>query len=144
MTKTYYIGLDVHKETIAIAYATGGTREDSVYHGPCGGSVLSAERALRKPNEKTKTDKRDACKIARNFRNGDITHVRIPPVLDEAVRDVCRARTDASDDLSCPSSDSFPEKTPAAPNTGRAPSPNAATATAAGCLWNAPNISGRH
>jgi transposase len=147
MTKTYYIGLDVHKETIAIAYATGETREDAVYHGPCGGSVLAAERALRKlaekldvgfsdlkvcyeagptgfvlarrlirygldcvlmspskterkPNEKIKTDKRDACKIARLFRNGDITQVRIPPVLDEAVRDVCRARTDASDDLS--------------------------------------------
>lgn len=147
MTNTYYIGLDVHKETIAIAYALGGTREDAVYHGPCGGSVLAAERALRKlaeklgvefrylkvcyeagptgfvlarrlirygldcvlmspskterkPNEKIKTDKRDACKIARLFRNGDITQVRIPPVLDEAVRDVCRARTDASDDLS--------------------------------------------
>ena len=52
MTKTYYVGLDVHKETIAIAYATGGTREDSVYHGPCGGSVLAAERALRKLAEK--------------------------------------------------------------------------------------------
>ena len=147
MTNTYYIGLDVHKETIAIAYATGGTREDSVYYGPCGGSVLAAERALRKlaeklkvefsalkvcyeagptgfvlarrlirlgldcvlmspskterkPNEKIKTDKRDACKIARLFRNGDITQVRIPPALDEAVRDACRARTDASDDLS--------------------------------------------
>lgn len=147
MTKIYYVGLDVHKETIAIAYAAGGTREDSVYHGPCGGSVLAAERALRKlaeklgvefsalkvcyeagptgfvlarrlirygldcalmspskterkPNEKIKTDKRDACKIARLFRNGDITEVRIPPALDEAVRDACRARTDASDDLS--------------------------------------------
>jgi len=28
------------------------------------------------------------------------SQVRIPPVLDEAVRDVCRARTDATDDLS--------------------------------------------
>ena len=147
MTKTYYIGLDVHKETIAIAYAAEGTREESVYHAQCGGSVLSAVRTLRKlakqlhvefrslkvcyeagptgfvlarrlirygldcvlmspskterkPNDKIKTDKRDACKIARLFRNGDITVVRIPPVLDEAVRDVCRARTDASDDLS--------------------------------------------
>jgi transposase len=52
MTKTYYIGLDVHKETIAIAYALGGTRKDAVYHGECGGSVLSAERALRKLAEK--------------------------------------------------------------------------------------------
>ncbi|MGL5018296.1 MAG: hypothetical protein ACRDBP_09200 [Luteolibacter sp.] len=107
--KTYYVGLDVHKETIAIAYVTGGTRDEPVYHGPCGGSVIAAERALRKlaekigvefsalkvcyeagptgfvlihlglecvlmspskterkPNEKIKTDKRDACKIARN------------------------------------------------------------------------------
>jgi hypothetical protein len=56
MTNTYYIGLDVHKETIAIAYATGGTREDSVYYGPCGGSVLAAERALRKLAEKLKVE----------------------------------------------------------------------------------------
>jgi hypothetical protein len=27
MTKTYYVGLDVHKETIAIAYAAGVARE---------------------------------------------------------------------------------------------------------------------
>ena len=134
MTKVYCVELDVHKETIAIAYATGGTREDSVYHGPCGSSVLAAKRALRKlaeklgveftahkvcyeagptgfvlarrlirlgldcvlmfpskterkPNGNIKTDKRDACKIARLFRNGDITQVRIPPALDEAVRD---------------------------------------------------------
>jgi len=147
MKTIYYIGLDVHKETIAIASACGGNREDAVYYGQCGGSVLVAVRTLRKlakqlgvefrelkvcyeagptgfvlarrlirygvdcvlmapskterkPNEKIKTDKRDACKIARLFRNGDITPVRIPPVLDEAVRDVCRARTDASDDLS--------------------------------------------
>ena len=147
MKVTYYIGLDVHKETIAIAYACGGNREGAVYYGTCGGSVPAAVKALRKlaeklgvefrdlkicyeagptgfvlarrlirygldcvlmspskterkPNEKIKTDKRDACKIAKLFRNGDITQVRIPPVLDEAVRDVCRARTDATDDLS--------------------------------------------
>jgi transposase len=143
----YYIGLDVHKETIAIAYACDGGRAESVYYGQCSGSLPSIEKALRKlaeklgvefrdlvvcyeagptgfvlarrliqlglecvlmspskterkPNEKIKTDKRDACKIAKLFRNGDITVVRIPPALDEAVRDVCRARTDATDDLS--------------------------------------------
>lgn len=147
MKNTYYIGLDVHKETISIAYACGGSREDATYHGQCGGSVPAAVKALRKlaekldvefrdlkvcyeagptgfvlarrlirygldcvlmspsktergPGDKIKTDKRDACKIAKLFRNGDITEVRIPPVLDEAVRDVCRARTDATDDLS--------------------------------------------
>lgn len=147
MKKTYYIGLDVHKDTIAIAYAIEGSRKNATYHGTCGGSNLAAERALRalakklgvklqdlkvcyeagptgfvlarrliqlnvdcvvmspskterKPNEKIKTDKRDAKKIAKMFRNGDITEVRVPPALDEAVRDLCRARTDASDDLS--------------------------------------------
>jgi transposase len=147
MKETYYIGLDVHKETIAIAYTSGSGRENGVYHGQCGGSIPVAVNALRKlaaklgvefrdlkvcyeagptgfvlarrlirygldcvlmspskterkPGEKIKTDKRDACKIAKLFRNGDITVVRIPPVLDEAVRDVCRARTDATDDLS--------------------------------------------
>ena len=147
MNKIYYIGLDVHKETIAIAYTRAGSRQAPIYAGECGGSNLAAERALRKlgkklgvalrdlkvcyeagpsgfvlarrlrqlrvecvvmspskterkPNEKIKTDKRDAIHIAKLFRNGDITEVRVPPALDEAVRDLCRARTDASDDLS--------------------------------------------
>ncbi|GAG99514.1 unnamed protein product, partial [marine sediment metagenome] len=52
------------------------------------------------PGDRIKTDKRDAINIAKLFRNGDIVEVRVPPALDEAVRDVCRARTDASDDLS--------------------------------------------
>jgi len=147
MKKTYYIGLDVHKDSIAIAYTWEGSRSAATYHGQCGGSNLAAERALRalakklgvgfkdlkvcyeagptgfvlarrlrqlglecvlmspskterKPNEKVKTDKRDAKNIAKLYRNGDITEVRVPPALDEAVRDVCRARTDASNDLS--------------------------------------------
>lgn len=146
MNKTYYIGLDVHKETTAIAHTFSGSRSDAVYHGECGGSNPAVERVLRKlakqfgvrlrdlkvcyeagptgfvlarrliqlgvdctvmapskterkPHEKIKTDKRDAKLIARAFRNGDITPVRVPPALDEAVRDVCRARTDAGDDL---------------------------------------------
>ena len=147
MKKTYYIGLDVHKETIAIAYTFSGSRKDAVYYGECGGanrSVVSAFKRLatklgvpykelkvcyeagpsgfvlarrlrqlgldcvlmspskteRKPGDRIKTDKRDAINIAKLFRNGDIVEVRIPPAIDEAVRDVCRARTDASDDLS--------------------------------------------
>ena len=48
MNKTYYIGLDVHKETIAIAYATSHSRQEATFHGECGGSNLAAERALRK------------------------------------------------------------------------------------------------
>ena len=63
-------------------------------------TVMSPSKTERKPNEKVKTDKRDAVNIAKLFRNGDVTEVRVPPALDEAVRDLCRARTDASDDLS--------------------------------------------
>ena len=133
MKVTYYIGLDVHKDSIAIAYTSSGSRKDPIYHGPCGGSNAAAERALRalakkldrrlqdlkvcyeagptgfvlarrlrqlkvdcvmmapskterKPHEKIKTDKRDAKNIAKLFRNGDITEVRIPPALDACLR----------------------------------------------------------
>ena len=146
MNKTYYIGLDVHSEKTAIAYALEGSRDEATYYGKCGGSVPNTEVTLRrlakklgvnfkdlkvcyeagptgfvlarrlihlglecvviaptkterKPNEKVRTDRRDAKKLAKLFRNGDLTPVYIPPASDEAVRDVCRARTDAVDDL---------------------------------------------
>jgi len=144
--KTYYIGLDVHKETTAIAYTYSYSRAKPTYYKECGGSnraielnlkrlakelgvaftdlkvcyeagptgfvlarrliqlgvdcvICSPSKTERKPNDKIKTDKKDAAKVAKEFRNGDITQVRIPPSLDEAIRDVCRARTDAVDDL---------------------------------------------
>ena len=147
MNTTYYIGLDVHKDSVAIAFALEGSREEATYYGTCRGSVQNTERTLRKvarklevefrdlkvcdeagptgfvlarrlihlgveciviaptkterkPGERIKTDKRDARKLAKLFRNGDLTAVRIPPASDEAVRDVCRARTDAVEDLS--------------------------------------------
>ena len=59
MNKTYYIGLDVHKETIAIAYALEGSRKDATYHGTCGGTNLAAERALRKLAEKLEVKLQD-------------------------------------------------------------------------------------
>ncbi len=62
--------------------------------------VIAPTKTERKPNEKVRTDRRDAKKLAKLFRNGDLTPVYIPPASDEAVRDVCRARTDAVDDLS--------------------------------------------
>ena len=39
MNKQYYIGLDVHKDTIAIAYISSSYREDAIYHGTSGGSL---------------------------------------------------------------------------------------------------------
>ena len=49
MTHAYYVGLDVHKETISIAYALAGSREEATYHGQCTGSIASVTKALQKP-----------------------------------------------------------------------------------------------
>ena len=61
--------------------------------------LMSRSKTERKPGDKIKTDERDACNMARLFPNGDVAQVRISPVLDEAVRDVCRVRTDATYDF---------------------------------------------
>ncbi|HEY5707612.1 MAG TPA: transposase [Terrimicrobiaceae bacterium] len=49
--------------------------------------------------DKVKTDKRDALKLARLLRSGDLKGIHFPDERDEAVRDLCRARTDAVEDL---------------------------------------------
>ncbi|HYM85791.1 MAG TPA: IS110 family transposase, partial [Pseudoxanthomonas sp.] len=45
------------------------------------------------------TDRRDALKLARLHRAGELTAVHVPDASDEAMRDLCRARTDAVQDL---------------------------------------------
>ena len=52
-----------------------------------------------KSGDRVKTDKRDAMKLAKNLRSNDLVAVNIPDSVDEAIRDLCRARTDAVDDL---------------------------------------------
>lgn len=49
--------------------------------------------------ERIKTDRRDALKLARLHRAGELTAVNVPDAADEAMRDLCRARTDAVQDL---------------------------------------------
>ncbi|MCP5091006.1 MAG: IS110 family transposase [Gammaproteobacteria bacterium] len=140
-TPEIYIGLDVHKSSISIAYAAADG-SDPVFYGKTAGSNLSAERALaklrkklgvekedlricyeagptgfilvrrliqlnydciviapskipQKPGDKVKTDKKDARKLARLLRAGELEPIHIPSVDDEAIRDLCRARTDA-------------------------------------------------
>jgi transposase len=139
-----YIGLDVHKSSISVAYAWAD-RDEPIFYGKLGGSNQCLERGLRKmlktldlgkedvsvayeagpsgfvaarrllqlgfqvmvaapskieraPGDKVKTDRRDSLKLARLLRSGDLTAVHIPEISDEAIRDVCRARTDASED----------------------------------------------
>jgi len=133
-----YVGLDVHKETIAIAIAEPG-RQEPVYEGeiantprrverkiqqlserygggllqfvyeagPCGYGlyrqllasghdvqVVAPSRIPKAPGERIKTDRRDALKLARLARSGDLTPVWIPDTEQEAMRDLTRARDD--------------------------------------------------
>lgn len=47
------------------------------------------------PGDKVKTDRRDALKLARFLRTGDLTNVFVPDERTEAIRDLERARADA-------------------------------------------------
>lgn len=60
--------------------------------------VIAPSLIPTKKGDRVKTDKRDARKLARLFRSGDLTAVHIPDPADEVIRDLCRARTDAVDD----------------------------------------------
>jgi len=133
-----YIGLDVHKETIAVAVARAG-RTDPEFRGeiankpkkvarlverlsqefngevllfcyeagPCGYvlyrqllelghdcQVVAPSLIPKKPGERIKTDRRDAGKLSRCLRSGDLTAVWVPDEEQEAMRDLTRTRGD--------------------------------------------------
>lgn len=137
---TLYVGLDVHKDSITVAYATGmgevellgkirstdaevdrmSKRLQSkarhvfmVYEaGPCGYGlcrqliakgfdcmVCAPSLIPRKPGERVKTDRRDAMKLVRSLRAGDLSAVHVPTVEDESFRDLARAWSAAREDL---------------------------------------------
>ena len=132
------IGLDVHKESIAVAVALPG-RDEPQYRGeikhepkalqrwlgrlndefggavllfcyeagPCGYGlyrqliaaghgcqVVAPSLIPKKPGERIKTDRRDALKLARLLRAGDLTAVWVPDAEQEGMRDLTRARDD--------------------------------------------------
>ena len=75
--------------------------------GPCGYGLYRQLLALghdcevvapslipKKPGEKVKTDRRDAAKLSRLLRSGDLTAVWVPDEEQEAMRDLTRARDD--------------------------------------------------
>src|SRR5512136_165377 len=79
--------------------------------GPCGFVIARRLKQLgvpclvaapslipKQPGAPFKTDKRDARTLARLLRAGELTGVYVPEPTDEAIRDLCRARTDAVDD----------------------------------------------
>lgn len=133
-----FIGLDVHKDTLAIAVALPG-RGEPAYRGeianepkalnkwlerlgtefggalllfcyeagPCGYGlyrqllevghecqVVAPSLIPKQPGERIKTDRRDALKLARLLRAGDLTAVWVPDAEQEAMRDLTRARDD--------------------------------------------------
>jgi transposase len=57
--------------------------------------VVAPSSIPRASGERIKTDRRDAIKLARLARSGDLVAVRVPGAADEAVRDLVRAREDA-------------------------------------------------
>jgi transposase len=80
--------------------------------GPCGFEVwrLLASMGLSceviapalipaRPGDRVKTDRRDAVKLARLYRAGQLVAIRVPTPEEEAVRDLVRAREDVRKDL---------------------------------------------
>lgn len=138
--RTRFVGLDVHKATIAVAVAEaqGGDPEEhgSIANDPgavrkmmqrLGGADVRLEVAYEagptgyalhrqltamgivcmvvapslipvRPGDRIKTDQRDAAKLARLLRSGDLVSVWVPDEAHEALRDLVRARDDAKAD----------------------------------------------
>ena len=139
-----YVGLDVHKDTIAVALAESGMRSDVREYGkiantpaalkalaaklarggrglrlcyeagPCGygiqrqlsgaahGCVVVAPSLIpRKPDDRIKTDRRDAVNLAKLHRAGELTSVWVP---DQAHETIPRSRAGASGGSAQPAS----------------------------------------
>jgi transposase len=62
-------------------------------------AVVAPSLIPSRSGDRIKTDTRDAVKLARLHRAGELTAVHVPDAVDEAMRDLCRARTDAVQDL---------------------------------------------
>jgi transposase len=61
--------------------------------------VVAAPSRIRPAADRVKTDRRDAERLARLLRLGEITPIRVPSLEEEAARDLVRAREDARGDL---------------------------------------------
>jgi transposase len=61
--------------------------------------VAAPGKIARPPGARTKSDRADAERLARLLRLGELSAVRVPTPLEEAARDLARARDDARADL---------------------------------------------
>jgi transposase len=103
------------KDVLGLIRRLKAKAEESVFvyeAGPCGYGlyryirsqgcechVVAPSMTPRKPGERVKTNRRDAVKLARGMRSGDLTSIHVPSVEDEAIRDLCRSRDDAVRDV---------------------------------------------
>lgn len=60
--------------------------------------VVAPSLIPKKASDRVKTDRRDAEKLARCYRNGDLTPIWVPDAEHEALRDLVRARLAAKQD----------------------------------------------
>src|SRR6185295_10618394 len=60
--------------------------------------VVAPSLIPKQAGNKVKTDRRDALKLARLLRSGDLTPVWVPDEVHEALRNLVRARADAKAD----------------------------------------------
>jgi transposase len=89
-------------DSIAVAYEAGPTgfglaRACAAAGIPC--LVAAPSKIARASGERVKTDRRDALRLARLLRLGELTAVRVPSTCEEGARDLVRAREDARSDL---------------------------------------------
>jgi transposase len=137
--RSRYLGLDVHRDTIAVAIAEEDgppTSYGTIAHDPvavrklvarlggpdvrlrvayeAGPTGYALHRQLStlgieclvvapslipvRPGDQVKTDRRDALKLARLLRSGDLTAVWVPDQKHEALRNLVRARAHAKVD----------------------------------------------
>lgn len=93
---------DLQKSQVSIVYEAGPTgfvlaRRLLQLNYDC--IIVGPSEVPEKSGKSVKTDRIDACKLARLHRAGELEAIHIPDAGDEAVRDLCRARTDASQAL---------------------------------------------
>ncbi|MEK7994263.1 MAG: transposase, partial [Planctomycetota bacterium] len=100
------------KERLAKRLSEWGTLRCAYEAGPCGYDlrrflegtgircdVIAPSLIPKKPGDRVKMDRKDAEKIARMHRMGELTTIHVPTPAQEALRDLLRAREDANEDL---------------------------------------------
>lgn len=101
-----------YRKLITFAKNLGGTVRFVYEAGPCGYDlyrrlnkaglrcdVAAPSLTPHKPGQRVKTNRRDALKLARYLRAGELTLIHVPDPNRESLRDLVRARTAAQKDL---------------------------------------------